>query len=78
MYKQKLGKNMINYNTDLQHYHITKITTLKDHFLTRETLKGSPETTYETRTLCETSFNSTPLPTPPPPPTPRPKWLNPR
>ena len=27
--------------TDLQHYHVTKIT-LKDHFLTRETLKGSP------------------------------------
>ena len=37
--------------TDLQHYHITKITTLENHFLTKEALKGSPKTTYETRTL---------------------------
>ena len=57
MYIQKLGKkyDKLQY-TDLQHCHLPKITTLKDHFLTKETLKGSPETT-ETKTLYETSFN---------------------
>ena len=34
--------NKLQY-TDLQGNHKTKITTLKDHFLTRETLKRSPE-----------------------------------